>query len=77
MPLTNCVNTTCTDDKVYALDENTGDELWTFTTGGFDIDFGEASPAIADGKVFVGSVDDKLYALNQLTGDKRPDERTA
>ncbi len=38
--------------------------LWSVTTGG-EVD---ASPAVADGVVYVGSRDDKLYALDAATG---------
>jgi parallel beta-helix repeat protein len=52
------------DNKVYALDENTGSLIWSYTTGGWV----ESCPAVADGKVFVGSDDKKVYALNENTG---------
>ena len=43
---------------------NTNDILWTFETGDRIV----SSPAIADGKVFIGSMDNKIYALDQLSG---------
>jgi outer membrane protein assembly factor BamB len=38
--------------------------VWTFETGGQVY----SSPAVADGKVFIGSWDKSLYALDELTG---------
>ena len=43
---------------------NTNQTQWTYTTD----DSVESSPAIADGKVFIGSNDGKVYALDQYTG---------
>jgi len=40
--------------------------LWTYTTGGSGVD--HSSPAVADGKVYVGSLDFKVYCLNASTG---------
>lgn len=41
--------------------------IWSFETGDWD---GGSSPALADGKVVVGSRDRNLYCLNQSTGEK-------
>jgi outer membrane protein assembly factor BamB len=38
---------------------NTNNTLWNYTTGSYV----ESSPAVADGKVFVGSWDQKVYAF--------------
>ena len=38
--------------------------LWSFQTGGWV----RSSPAVADGKVYVGSTDSKVYALDASTG---------
>jgi len=54
------------DDKLYALNENTGMEIWNFTASSDVI----SSPAVADGMVFVGSGDDHIYALNQSSGEQ-------
>lgn len=43
---------------------NTNDLLWTFQTG----DSIASSPAVVNGKVFIGSMDRKMYALNQFSG---------
>ena len=43
---------------------NTNQTLWTYTTGGWVT----SSPAVADGRVYVGSDDRKVYCLNASTG---------
>jgi len=40
------------------------DLLWSYETG----DWVYSSPAVVDGKVFVGSSDNKIYCLNENTG---------
>jgi len=40
--------------------------LWTYSTG----DYVESSPAVADGKVYVGSNDGNVYCLDASTGVK-------
>ncbi len=55
------------DGVVYALDIETGNELWRFATEGRI----RATPAIADGVVFVGSTDGLAYALELETGRER------
>jgi outer membrane protein assembly factor BamB len=57
----------CQDERVYALDAETGDIEWRFETEG-SVD---ASPAVADGTVFVGSTDERFYALDRLEGTTR------
>jgi len=42
----------------------TNDVLWTFQTGDRIV----SSPAVADGRLFVGSMDNKIYALDQFSG---------
>jgi PKD repeat protein len=44
----------------------TNQVLWNYTTGNYVF----SSPAVADGKIFVGSADGNVYALNETTGDK-------
>jgi len=41
---------------------NTNQTLWSYTTGSYV----HSSPAVADGKVFVGSVDAKVYAFGLI-----------
>src|SRR4030042_2104374 len=43
---------------------STNQTLWTYTTGGYM----SSSPAVVDGKVYVGSYDNKTYCLNAATG---------
>ena len=43
---------------------NTNATLWNYTTGSYVY----SSPAVVDGRVFVGSYDNKIYALNATTG---------
>ena len=38
--------------------------LWSYTTGGYV----DSSPAVVDGRVYIGSGDKKVYALNASTG---------
>lgn len=54
------------DNRVYALESETGMEKWNFTTEGRVI----SSPAVAEGIVYVGSYDKNLYALDAFTGVK-------
>jgi len=48
----------------YQKAPNTNQTLWTYTTGSWVT----SSPAVAGGKVFIGSYDNKVYALNASTG---------
>ena len=52
------------DGNRYALNANTGDELWSYTTGGSIF----SSPAVVNGVVYFGSHDHNVYALNSGTG---------
>ena len=58
---------------VHALEAATGKELWTFASRA-RID---SSPAIADGRVYVGSGDGRLYVLSLTTGERIADFDTA
>jgi len=61
------------NNKVYAVNPQVPQVLWTFTTGGAV----HSSPAIGvDGTVYVGSGDGRLYALAGATGQKRWDYET-
>jgi outer membrane protein assembly factor BamB len=52
--------------KIYALDSDTGSEIWSFLTQNWIW----GAPAIgADGTVYVASDDTNLYALDGMTGD--------
>ena len=52
------------DDKVYCLDANTGDELWSFFTEGPV----RLAPTVQGGRVYFGSDDGRLYCLEARTG---------
>ncbi len=52
------------DSHIYALDANSGKEIWKYRTG----DVVHSSPAISNGIVYCGSFDGKLYALDAKTG---------
>jgi PKD repeat protein/outer membrane protein assembly factor BamB len=54
------------DNRVYAINSATGEEIWSYTTG----DRVLSSPAVANGLVYVGSYDKKLYALDEGTGEE-------
>ena len=54
------------DNNLYAIDEETGDEKWSFTTG----DEVFSSPVLYNDAVFVGSDDSNLYAVDAGTGDE-------
>jgi outer membrane protein assembly factor BamB len=65
------------DGTLYALDPASGREIWRFDTEGHALESGkfgfdrrtiQSSPAVADGRVFVGSRDGFLYAVNAATG---------
>ena len=61
----NCVlYFTLNDGKLYALNGQTGDELWSYQTG----EGASSSPAVAHGVVYFGSNDNNLYAVNVATG---------
>ena len=54
----------CCDRNFYALDAETGAELWRFRTGGVIL----SSPAVDEGVVYFGSYDGNLYAVASATG---------
>jgi outer membrane protein assembly factor BamB len=60
------------DNRVYSFDQDTGDLLWSHSTG----DWVYAAPAVADTPrtdptVYVGSKDQTFYALDAKTGEVR------
>lgn len=58
------------DNSVYAVDAESGEEIWSFATG----DRVLSSPAVAEGVVYVGSRDGGLYALDAGSGEQVWDE---
>jgi eukaryotic-like serine/threonine-protein kinase len=65
------------DGTLYALELATGRLVWRFDTEGHTLESGrfgfdrrtiQSSPAIVDGRVFVGSRDGHLYAVDAATG---------
>ncbi|MCA9039044.1 MAG: PQQ-like beta-propeller repeat protein [Planctomycetaceae bacterium] len=52
------------EDKVFALNLKTGEELWRFYTEGPV----RLAPTVADGKVYVGADDGYVYCLNSADG---------
>src|SRR5690606_25117077 len=54
------------DNRVYALQADTGEKVWHFETGNIV----RSTPAVADGKVVFGSFDGRVYAVDQATGEE-------
>ena len=53
------------DKGVYCLNETTGENIWTYITGD---NMGCSSPAVVNGRVFIGSFDNHVYCLNETDG---------
>ncbi len=51
--------------NLYCFDAQTGTIMWNYSSHGLC-----SSPAVADGRVFVGALDSNIYALNASTGAK-------
>ena len=54
------------DRMVHAIDDQTGEEAWTFVTSRRV----DSSPVAADGRIYIGSGDGRLYVLDLETGEK-------
>jgi len=50
------------DNYLYALNATNGNRVWRYSTGAPI----ESSPAVADGRVFFGSLDNSVYALGPI-----------
>jgi len=55
------------DTNVYCLNAETGEKIWSYTTG--DLIYW-SSPAVIDGRVFIGSENGRVFCLNAETGEK-------
>jgi outer membrane protein assembly factor BamB len=56
-------------EELLALDVETGNRVWSFSTGAANEAFLLTStPAVADGRVFFGGLDGALYALDAASG---------
>ncbi len=55
---------TSSNDKVYCLDASSGEEIWSFFTGGPV----RLAPTVVDGMLYVGSDDGVAYCLNAESG---------
>ena len=56
------------DRKLYALNANTGAQIWQTAVGNNNSNPLNTSPAVVGGKVYVGSNDNNVYALDAATG---------
>jgi outer membrane protein assembly factor BamB len=54
----------CKDKRLYALDRKTGNDVWSFLTGGRI----ESSPVVTGKRVYLGSLDKNLYVLDLAKG---------
>jgi outer membrane protein assembly factor BamB len=55
------------DSRIYAVDGNSGDILWTYKTGGNV----SSSPALDyEGALYIGSSDHSIYSINVTNGEK-------
>src|SRR5207253_6908002 len=52
--------------KFYCLDAKTGKKLWSFAAKSHT----EATPVVADGKVYFGAGDDGIYCLDAVNGKR-------
>jgi outer membrane protein assembly factor BamB/PKD repeat protein len=55
------------DDHVYALDAETGEQQWSFETGGKV----QSSPTVVNGTVYIGSIEENVYAIDADTGEQQ------
>jgi len=64
-PSTDSVYAGSKDDRLYALDADSGEPRWTYDAGGAII----GCPTVANEHVLVGSYDQTLHAVEKTTGD--------
>ena len=67
----------CDDGHLYALDRDTGEVVWSFRSRSYEVERKRTdtlhrgihgSPALLDGRVFIGDYTGRLYALDSSTG---------
>jgi hypothetical protein len=69
------------DNNVYCFDAFSGAKIWNYTANAALVYYPPgppqiygggitSSPAVVDGKVYIGSGDNNVYCLNAFTGDK-------
>jgi len=63
---------TCSSNRMYSIDMDSGESNWVFPTGGHI----GASPAIENNTVYIGSQDGRLYAVDASNGKKLWDYHT-
>jgi outer membrane protein assembly factor BamB len=56
------------DHFLYAVNKESGNQVWKFPNDGIDIDALVGSPTVYDGTVYVGSFGGILYAVDAATG---------
>ena len=54
-------------DRIYCLYANNGTVKWTVETG--NTNYGDGTPTVANGKVFIGASDWKVYSIDAVTGE--------
>ncbi len=54
-------------DRIYALYADTGAVKWTVPTGNGN--WGDGTPTVADGKVFIGGSNRRMYSIEEDTGN--------
>ncbi|KYK24543.1 hypothetical protein AYK25_06205 [Thermoplasmatales archaeon SM1-50] len=58
-------------NKLYCLNASNGEKIWDYTTGDDPLMYGVySSPAVVQGRVYVGSGDHKVYCFDAVTGAK-------
>lgn len=53
-------------DRIYCLHANNGTVKWTVETG--NTNYGDGTPTVTNGKVFIGASDWKVYCIDAVTG---------
>ena len=56
-----------TDHRLYAIDAETGKEIWHFEAGAGIL----STPLVSDGMVYIGACDNKFYAIDTVNGEEK------